>query len=58
MRISDGQLPLGWGLSAHIHGVAQIKEVTTLTPELVTAAQESLVICTLVNHVIPKNYDA
>ena len=37
--------------------VAQRNEVTTLTPELVTVAQKSLVIGTLVNHIIPKNCD-
>ena len=44
MRITDGNFRLVGRLGAHIHCVAQINDVTPLTPELVTAAQESLVI--------------
>jgi hypothetical protein len=44
VRITDGNFRLVGRLGAHIHCVAQINDVTPLTPELVTAAQESLVI--------------
>ncbi len=41
------ELPLVERLFAQIQRVAQINEVTTLTPELVAAVQESLDIGTL-----------
>lgn len=44
MRITGGNFRLVERLFAQIRRVAQINEVTTLTPELVAAAQESLVI--------------
>jgi len=44
VRITGGNFRLVERLFAQIQRVAQINEVTTLTPELVTAAQESLVI--------------
>jgi DNA transposition AAA+ family ATPase len=44
VRITGGNFRLVERLFAQIQRVAQINEVTTLTPELVAAAQESLVI--------------
>ena len=44
VRITGGNFRLVERLFAQIRRVAQINEVTTLTPELVAAAQESLVI--------------
>ena len=44
MRITGGNFRLIERLFAQIERVAQINAMTTLTPELVTAAQESLVI--------------
>jgi DNA transposition AAA+ family ATPase len=46
VRITGGNFRLVERLFAQIHRVAQINEVATLTPELVEAAQESLVIGT------------
>jgi DNA transposition AAA+ family ATPase len=44
VRITGGNFRLVGRLFAQIQRVAQINDVTTLTPELVAAAQESLVI--------------
>jgi hypothetical protein len=44
VRITGGKYRLVDRLFAQIQRVAQVNEVSTLTPELVTAAQESLVI--------------
>jgi hypothetical protein len=44
VRITGGNFRLVERLFAQIQRVAQINEVTALTPELVAAAQESLVI--------------
>jgi DNA transposition AAA+ family ATPase len=44
VRITGGNFRLVERLFAQIHRVAQINELTTLTPELIAAAQESLVI--------------